>query len=173
MDRIRIRGGRPLSGDIVIHGAKNATLRSWPRACSPTSGWCSATCRFSPTSKRWHLACHSTASPTERVSNDGRVLVVGGAITIPRRRTTSCAKMARLHLVLGRCSPAAARHACRCPAAAAIGRRPVDLHLKGLEQMGAEIRLEGGYVNASVPQGLRGADIVFPVRLRRRHGKPF
>jgi UDP-N-acetylglucosamine 1-carboxyvinyltransferase len=38
----------------------------------------------------------------------------------------------------------------------------VDLHLKGLEQMGAEIRLEGGYVNACAPQGLQGADIVFP-----------
>ena len=38
----------------------------------------------------------------------------------------------------------------------------MDLHLKGLEQMGAEIRLEGGYVNAAVPQGLMGADIVFP-----------
>ena len=48
------------------------------------------------------------------------------------------------------------------PGGCAFGARPVDLHLKGLEQMGAEIRLEGGYVHAAVPQGLQGADIVFP-----------
>ncbi len=48
------------------------------------------------------------------------------------------------------------------PGGCAIGARPVDLHLKGLEQMGAAIALEGGYVNAAAPAGLQGADIVCP-----------
>ena len=48
------------------------------------------------------------------------------------------------------------------PGGCAIGTRPVDLHLKGLEQMGATIRLEAGYIDASVRGRLRGATIVFP-----------
>ncbi len=48
------------------------------------------------------------------------------------------------------------------PGGCAIGTRPVDLHLKGLEAMGATIELDGGYVDAKAPQGLKGATIVFP-----------
>jgi UDP-N-acetylglucosamine 1-carboxyvinyltransferase len=48
------------------------------------------------------------------------------------------------------------------PGGCAIGTRPVDLHLKGLEAMGAVIKLDGGYIDATAPAGLRGAAIVFP-----------
>jgi UDP-N-acetylglucosamine 1-carboxyvinyltransferase len=48
------------------------------------------------------------------------------------------------------------------PGGCAIGTRPVDLHLKGLEAMGAVIKLDGGYVDAIAPQGLHGTSIVFP-----------
>jgi UDP-N-acetylglucosamine 1-carboxyvinyltransferase len=48
------------------------------------------------------------------------------------------------------------------PGGCAIGTRPVDLHLKGLEAMGAEIKLDGGYIDATAQAGLRGATIVFP-----------
>jgi UDP-N-acetylglucosamine 1-carboxyvinyltransferase len=48
------------------------------------------------------------------------------------------------------------------PGGCAIGTRPVDLHLKGLEAMGAVIRLDAGYINAAAPNGLHGANIVFP-----------
>jgi UDP-N-acetylglucosamine 1-carboxyvinyltransferase len=48
------------------------------------------------------------------------------------------------------------------PGGCAIGARPVDLHVQGLEQMGAEVDLDGGYINASAPRGLTGAKIVFP-----------
>ena len=48
------------------------------------------------------------------------------------------------------------------PGGCAIGTRPVDLHLKGLEQMGAKILLEGGYINATVKGRLTGANIVLP-----------
>src|ERR1700748_1758804 len=47
------------------------------------------------------------------------------------------------------------------PGGCAIGARPVDLHVRGLEQMGAEILLEGGYINATAKNGLTGAKIVF------------
>jgi len=48
------------------------------------------------------------------------------------------------------------------PGGCAIGTRPVDLHLKGLEAMGAVIKLDAGYIDATAPAGLRGANIVFP-----------
>ncbi len=48
------------------------------------------------------------------------------------------------------------------PGGCAIGTRPVDLHLKGLEAMGAVIKLDAGYIDATAPSGLHGADIVFP-----------
>ena len=48
------------------------------------------------------------------------------------------------------------------PGGCAIGTRPVDLHLKGLEQMGAEISLDAGYIHATAPKGLRGATIILP-----------
>lgn len=95
-------------------------------------------------------------------SNDGRCFTAGGRITDTTAPYDIVRKMRASILVLG---PLLAR--CReavvsLPGGCAIGARPVDLHLKGLEQMGAEIRLAGGYVHASAPRGLAGADIVFP-----------
>ncbi len=48
------------------------------------------------------------------------------------------------------------------PGGCAIGARPVDLHIKGLQQLGAEIEIDQGYIEARAPKGLRGAEIVFP-----------
>jgi UDP-N-acetylglucosamine 1-carboxyvinyltransferase len=106
------------------------------------------------------LAQHGIA--VDRVGNEGRVLSLGGTITNTEAPYDIVRKMRASILVLG---PLLAR--CRearvsLPGGCAIGARPVDLHLKGLEQMGAEIQLDAGYVNAAVPQGLQGADIVFP-----------
>ncbi|MEJ2071549.1 MAG: hypothetical protein P8X58_14320, partial [Syntrophobacterales bacterium] len=52
------------------------------------------------------------------------------------------------------------------PGGCAIGTRPVDLHLKGLEHLGAEIELDGGYIRARAPKGLRGGQVVFPAGAR-------
>jgi UDP-N-acetylglucosamine 1-carboxyvinyltransferase len=106
------------------------------------------------------LAQHGIA--VDRLCNEGRTLSLGGAISNTEAPYDIVRKMRASILVLG---PLLAR--CRearvsLPGGCAIGARPVDLHLKGLEAMGAEIRLEGGYVNAAVPEGLRGAEIVFP-----------
>ena len=48
------------------------------------------------------------------------------------------------------------------PGGCAIGTRPVDLHIKGLEQLGAKIELQQGYIDAQAPQGLKGAEVIFP-----------
>ncbi len=162
MDKIRIRGGRPLSGDIFIHGAKNATLPLMAAGLLTDERLILSNVPLLADIETMAtlLAQHGIA--TERLGNEGRVLSLGGAITNTEAPYDIVRKMRASILVLG---PLLAR--CRearvsLPGGCAIGARPVDLHLKGLEQMGAEIRLEGGYVNAAVPQGLRGADIVFP-----------
>jgi UDP-N-acetylglucosamine 1-carboxyvinyltransferase len=162
MDKIRIRGGRPLSGEIFIHGAKNATLPLMAAGLLTDERLILSNVPLLADIETMAtlLAQHGIA--TERLGNEGRALSLGGAITNTEAPYDIVRKMRASILVLG---PLLAR--CRearvsLPGGCAIGARPVDLHLKGLEQMGAEIRLEGGYVNANVPQGLRGADIVFP-----------
>ena len=75
-------------------------------------------------------------------------------------------KMRASILVLG---PLCSRAIISCsmfhlPGGCALGARPVDLHLKGFEAMGAKIELEDGYVKATAPKGgLKGADITFPL----------
>jgi UDP-N-acetylglucosamine 1-carboxyvinyltransferase len=160
MDKIRIRGGRPLSGEIPIGGAKNAAL--------PLMAAGLLTEERLQLSNVPRLADIDTMTSLLRqhgiaidpVGNDGRTLSLGGAITSTEAPYDIVRKMRASVLVLG---PLLAR--CRearvsLPGGCAIGTRPVDLHLKGLEQMGARIDLESGYINATAPGGLKGATIV-------------
>jgi len=71
-------------------------------------------------------------------------------------------KMRASALVLGPLVARCGQARVSLPGGCAIGTRPVDLHLKGLQQLGAEIELDNGYIDARAPNGLRGAEIVFP-----------
>src|SRR6185312_14463092 len=71
-------------------------------------------------------------------------------------------KMRASVLVLGPLVARCGRSRVSLPGGCAIGTRPVDLHLKGLERLGAEIILSEGYIEARAPKGLRGAEFVFP-----------
>ena len=71
-------------------------------------------------------------------------------------------KMRASVLVLGPLVARCGRGRVSLPGGCAIGTRPVDLHLKGLERLGAEVELSEGYIEARAPKGLRGAEIVFP-----------
>ena len=162
MDRILIRGGRPLHGDIHIRGAKNAALPLMTAGLLTDDRLTLTNVPLLADLETMGalLAQHGIA--VDRADEEGRTLSLGGPITNTLAPYDIVRKMRASILVLG---PLLAR--CReakvsLPGGCAIGARPVDLHLKGLEQMGAEIRLEAGYVHASVPQGLQGADIVFP-----------
>ena len=162
MDRIRIRGMRPLSGRIAIGGAKNAALplmtagmltddrlvlENVPQLADiATMGSL--------------LAQHGIA--VERATQDGRVLSIGGPITNTEAPYDIVRKMRASILVLGPLLARCGEAQVSLPGGCAIGTRPVDLHLKGLEQMGAVIRLEGGYIHAGVKGRLRGAPIVLP-----------
>jgi UDP-N-acetylglucosamine 1-carboxyvinyltransferase len=170
MDKIRIIGGTPLKGSITIGGAKNAALALMPA--------CLLTDENLNLSNLPHLADITTMAHllaqhgVEMVLNGqapngghtGRVLELN-AKTISN--TTApydlVRKMRASVLVLGPLLARCGEAKVSLPGGCAIGTRPVDLHLKALEQMGAKIEVEGGYIVATVPnKRLHGAHIVFP-----------
>jgi UDP-N-acetylglucosamine 1-carboxyvinyltransferase len=98
----------------------------------------------------------------DSVTNDGRVLSIGGSITSTEAPYDIVRKMRASVLVLGPLVARVGEARVSLPGGCSIGTRPVDLHLKGLEQLGAEIALDGGYITARAPRGLHGATIVLP-----------
>jgi UDP-N-acetylglucosamine 1-carboxyvinyltransferase len=163
MDRIRIRGGQPLSGEIQIGGAKNAALPLMAAGLLTEERLVlSNVPRLADIDTMASLiAQHGPAVEPANIA--ARSLSIGGRISNTEAPYDIVRKMRASVLVLG---PLLAR--CRearvsLPGGCAIGTRPVDLHLKGLEQMGAVIDLAGGYINAACPGGLHGAVIVLPV----------
>src|ERR1700677_2406129 len=162
MDRIRIRGGRPLSGEITVGGAKNAALPLMVAGMLTDDRLTLTNVPRLADILTMTLLLQQHGISVDPVTNDSRTLSLGGAITNTEAPYDIVRKMRASFLVLGPLLARVGEARASLPGGCAIGARPIDLHLKGLEQMGAEIRLEGGYVNAAVPQGLVGADIVFP-----------
>jgi len=161
MDRIRIRGGRRLAGSVPISGAKNAVLALMPAALlggplTLTNVPDLADTRTMATL----LAQHGVVVEHDRAM---RRVTLSGAATSLEAPYDIVRKMRASVLVLG---PLLARYGqarVSLPGGCAIGTRPVDLHLKGLEAMGARITLDGGYIEAQAPAGgLVGARIIFP-----------
>ena len=162
MDRIRIRGGRVLSGEIVIGGAKNAALPLMAAGLLTAERLVLSNVPLLADVQTMSalLAQHGVA--VEHATNDGRVLSIGGAIASTEAPYDIVSKMRASFLVLGPLLARVGEARVSLPGGCGIGTRPVDLHLKGLEQLGAEIRLDAGYVTAQAPRGLRGATIVLP-----------
>jgi UDP-N-acetylglucosamine 1-carboxyvinyltransferase len=106
------------------------------------------------------LEQHGTS--IEQISNDGRVLSLGGAITNTTAPYDIVRKMRASILVLGALLARVGEARVSMPGGCSIGTRPVDLHLDGLEQMGAKFSLDNGYIDGTVNGRLRGATIVFP-----------
>ncbi|MBV8577687.1 MAG: UDP-N-acetylglucosamine 1-carboxyvinyltransferase, partial [Acetobacteraceae bacterium] len=163
MDRIRIRGGRPLAGEITIGGAKNAALPLMAAALLTSDRLVLSNVPHLDDIRTMGslLAQHGIA--VARATYDGRSLSLGGAIANTEAPYDIVRKMRASVLVLGPLLARCGEARVSLPGGCAIGTRPVDLHLKGLEQMGADIRLEGGYINAAVRGRLRGATIVLPM----------
>jgi UDP-N-acetylglucosamine 1-carboxyvinyltransferase len=162
MDKIRIRGGKPLSGEIVIGGAKNASLPLMVCGLLTDERLVLTNVPLLEDIRTLTglLAQHGVA--VESMGNDGRTLSIGGPITNTEAPYDIVRKMRASFLVLGPLVARMGQARVSLPGGCGIGTRPVDLHLKGLEQMGATILLDGGYVSASAPKGLRGATIVLP-----------
>ena len=162
MDRIRIRGGRPLSGEIVIGGAKNAALPLMAAGLLTDQRLVLSNVPRLADIETMGLLLAQHGIAVEPFGADGRTLSLGGAITNTEAPYDIVRKMRASVLVLGPLLARAQQARVSLPGGCAIGTRPVDLHLKGLEQMGARIELAGGYIDARVQGRLRGATIVFP-----------
>jgi UDP-N-acetylglucosamine 1-carboxyvinyltransferase len=162
MDRIRIRGGRPLSGEIKVGGAKNAALPLMVAGLLTDERLVlSNVPRLADIQTMSALlAQHGIA--VEPVTQDGRLLALGGTISNTEAPYDIVRKMRASILVLGPLLARAGKARVSLPGGCAIGTRPVDLHLKGLEQMGTRFNLANGYIDGAIDGRLRGATIVFP-----------
>ena len=169
MDKIRIRGGGRLKGEIQISGAKNAalplmaaslltdetlTLGNLPHVADITT--------MANLLAQLGVDVHLNGQAGNGAQYGSLLELTGRRITETRAPYDLVRKMRASVLVLG---PLVARHGraeVSLPGGCAIGTRPIDLHLQGLRQLGAEIELNEGYVIARAPKGLTGSRFVFP-----------
>ncbi|MDR6396082.1 UDP-N-acetylglucosamine 1-carboxyvinyltransferase [Herbaspirillum seropedicae] len=157
MDKLLIRGGKRLSGDVTISGAKNAAL---PILCAAL-----LTADDLVLSNVPHLQDVVTITGLMkqmglRVQENGDQIVLNGNdITRPEAPYELVKTMRASILVLGPLLARFGQAKVSLPGGCAIGSRPVDQHIKGLQAMGAEIHIEGGYIYAKAKR-LKGARIV-------------
>ncbi len=165
MDSIEIQGGRPLVGEIAVSGAKNAAL--------PLMAACLLTDEALRLERVPRLADIATLSSLlkglgvqigEEAGEKGQrtLLLDAKEITSTQASYDLVRKMRASVLVLGPLLARCGHAEVSLPGGCAIGTRPVDLHLRGLEALGAEIELEEGYIKARAPKGLKGGEYVFP-----------
>ncbi len=162
MDKIIVKGGNPLHGSIEIAGAKNACLTLMPAAllCAEPLTLTNAP-RLSDIATMTELL-ESLGCEVASLQ-EGRVLVLGTEkITNHTAHYDIVRKMRASILVLGPMLARDGEAVCSLPGGCAIGARPVDIHLTGLEALGAELDLREGYVHAKAPNGLIGADYTLP-----------
>jgi UDP-N-acetylglucosamine 1-carboxyvinyltransferase len=162
MDRIRIQGGRPLDGTIRIGGAKNAALPLMAAGLLTDERLTLTNVPALADIATMAALLRTLGVAVEPVGNDGRTLAIGGAITASEAPYDIVRKMRASVLVLGPLVARTGEARVSLPGGCAIGTRPIDLHLKALEELGAEISLEAGYVTATARKGLKGATVIFP-----------
>jgi UDP-N-acetylglucosamine 1-carboxyvinyltransferase len=162
MDRIRIRGGRPLSGEIRVGGAKNAALPLMVAGLLTDQRLVLSNVPRLADVQTMTLLLQQHGIAVDRITSEGRTLSLGGAITNTEAPYDIVRKMRASFLVIGPLLARVGEARVSLPGGCGIGARPIDLHLKGLEQLGASIRLESGYIDARVNGRLKGATIVFP-----------
>ena len=161
MDKLLIRGGRSLQGEVLISGAKNATL---PELCACLLTAAPVTLTNVPRLQdvATMLKLIRNMGVAAERSDDGRVTVDARPLTPPEAPYELGKAMPRSGLALGPLLTRFGEATVSLPGGCAIGSRPVDQHIKGLTAMGAEIVVEHGYMIAKLPQGwtrLKGARI--------------
>ncbi|MDE2400133.1 MAG: UDP-N-acetylglucosamine 1-carboxyvinyltransferase [Burkholderiales bacterium] len=157
MDKLLIRGGRCLQGEVTIAGAKNAAL---PELCAALLSAEPVTLANVPQLKdvattfkllgNMGVVCERHAEQGDRVTLDA------GRVNNPEAPYELVKTMRASILVLGPLLARFGRARVSLPGGCAIGSRPVDQHIKGLQAMGAQITVEHGYIQASGPVGLDG-----------------
>lgn len=161
MDKLLIRGGRPLNGEVRISGAKNAAL---PELCAALLTAEPVTLQNIPRLQdvATMLKLIRNMGATAEFNPDGTVLIDSGNLHFPEAPYEMVKTMRAAVLALGPLLARFGEATVSLPGGCAIGSRPVDQHIKGLQAMGADIVLEHGYMIAKLPKGrerLRGARI--------------
>ena len=159
MDSLRIHGGVPLTGRITVSGAKNAALPLMAAGLA-TSG--TLTLENVPrlvdtASMEALLANHGLD-----VVRDDLTLRIGGAASNLDAPYDLVRKMRASVLVLGPLLGRYGETRVSLPGGCAIGTRPVDLHIRAMQALGAVVELADGYIQARAPGGLTGGRVVFP-----------
>ena len=169
MDRIIIRGGRPLEGRLPISGAKNSALTLRPCALLTDEPLTIRNLpRLADVDSFGHLLNQLGVSTTiegARPEDFGRVMTLRATnLTATMAPYDIVRKMRASILVLGPILARAGEATVSLPGGCAIGNRPIDLHLKALEALGARLEISAGYVRAVAPGGrLPGGHVVFPI----------
>jgi UDP-N-acetylglucosamine 1-carboxyvinyltransferase len=159
MDRFLIQGGVPLEGEIAVSGAKNSALPVLA-ACLLTSDRVTLA-RIPPVrdiATMLKLITHTGAKVTQM---NGRVTVEAVTLDRPEAPYDLVKTMRASSLVLGPLLARCGRARVSLPGGCAIGARPINLHVAGLERLGAVVRQEHGYIEAEAPHGLEGASFTF------------
>ena len=162
MDSILLTGGGELRGEIPIAGAKNACLTLMPATLLSEEP-------LTLTNAPRLSDIKTMSSLLESLGTEVSSMQEGKVLTMSSHNLDNLTadydivrKMRASILVLGPMLARAGQAVVSLPGGCAIGARPVDLHLKAMEALGAEIELREGYVHAKAPRGLRGAIIEFP-----------
>jgi len=150
MDKLLVRGGRPLRGEVQVSGAKNAAL---PELCAALLTAEPVTLlnvpRLQDVATMLKLI-QNMGVPAER-SEDGTVRIDASALSTPEAPYELVKTMRASVLALGPLLARFGEATVSLPGGCAIGSRPVDQHIKGLQAMGAEIAVEHGYMIAKLP----------------------
>lgn len=162
MDVLVIKGKRQLKGEVTVSGAKNAAL---PLMCAALLSREPVVLKNTPNL----TDVHTLVKVLEGLglgyewSDDNSTLMLNGKIisnfTAPYELVS---KMRASVLVLGPLLARFGKGIVSLPGGCAIGARPVDVLLDGLRELGAEINIQDGYIHASAPDGLKGAEIHLP-----------
>ena len=163
MDKLLIRGGKPLAGTVNISGAKNAAL---PELCAALLTADSVTLQNVPglqdVATMLKLIRNMGVSAERSPSAPGTVTLNAGALSSPEAPYELVKTMRASVLALGPLLARFGEATVSLPGGCAIGSRPVDQHIKGMQAMGAEVNVEHGYMLAKLPAGqkrLKGASI--------------
>ncbi len=161
MDKLLIRGGRPLNGEVRISGAKNAAL---PELCAALLTADTVTLKNIPRLQdvATMLKLIRNMGATAEFNSDGTVVIESANLHFPEAPYEMVKTMRASVLALGPLLARFGEATVSLPGGCAIGARPVDQHIKGLQKMGAEIVIEHGYMIAKLPKGwtrLKGAHI--------------
>ncbi|MEL6978053.1 MAG: UDP-N-acetylglucosamine 1-carboxyvinyltransferase [Pseudomonadota bacterium] len=162
MDRIIIRGGRPLSGEIPISGAKNACLTLMPAALLTEEPVELTSAPQLADIEMMTKLLVSLGAAVQLSEQGRRITIRADALESTTAHYDLVRKMRASILVLGPLLARCGEAVVSLPGGCAIGARPVDLHLRGLEAMGAALELKDGYIHAKAPNGLKAARFEFP-----------